>query len=310
MTGSAAPRPNGLDFVLLVALAAIWGSSFLFIKLAVATIPPLTLVAARLVLAAAGLLAFLALAGHRLPRDGAYWRGFAVLAVIGNLVPFALISWGELFIDSGLAAILMATMPLATLVLAHAFTRDDRLSAPKLAGMVVGFAGVAVLVGPDVLAGLGREAVAQLAVAGAACCYAVASVYTRRSRLVELPAAVTGAGVLLCAAVLALPISLIVERPWTVAPSAASVLALVVLALLCTSAAYLILFRLLAARGATFLSLNNYMVPVFGVVWGALFLAEAVALDALVALGLILAGIGLSQWPRRRFVLQETDPRE
>ena len=284
-----------IAYVLLFALAAIWGSSFLFIKIAVATIPPLTLVAARLVLAAAAMLAYLWATGRTLPRDPDIWRGFVVIAIAGNVVPFALIKWGEQAIDSGLTAILMAIMPLSSLALAHVFTRDERLTPARVAGMGVGFVGILILVGPDVIAGLGREALAQIAVAGAAVCYAVSNVYTRIHRLVSLPASVTGAGVLLCAAVLAVPPSLIVDRPWQLQPGTGSLAALVVLALVCTSLAYLILFRLISTTGATFVAFINYLVPVFGVLWGAVFLDETVRADAVAGLALILAGIGISR---------------
>lgn len=292
------PRP--VDYLLLVAISAIWGSSFLFIKLAVAEIPPMTLVAARLILAAAAMLLFLWSTGRRLPRGLAVWRDFSVIAVVGNIVPFYLISWGEETIDVGLTAILMATMPLASLVLAHIFTHDDRLSVTKIAGMALGFGGILMLVGPGALAGLGRDVLAQLAVAAAATCYAISNVYTRRSSINELPAAVTSAGILVSSAVLCLPFSLVMDRPWTLNPSLESLLALLVLALLCTAAAYLILYRLLSTTRVTFVALLNFQVPVFGVVFGALFLGEVLQLNALIALGLILSGIALAQFQRGR----------
>ena len=289
-----------IAYVLLLVLAAIWGSSFLFIKIAVAAIPPITLVAARLVLAAAGMAVYLWAIGGRLPRDGAIWRDFVVIAVAGNVLPFALISWGEVVIDSGLAAILMAIMPLFSLVLAHFFTRDERLTPARVAGLCVGFAGILVLVGPDVLSGLGREVLAQIAVAGGAISYAVSNVYTRVRGVVTLPASVTSTGVLICAAVMAVPFSLIIDRPWQLMPTTDSLIALVVLALVCTSLAYLILFRLITTTGATFVAFINYLVPVFGVIWGAVFLRETVQPGALAGLALILAGIGLSRFGGRR----------
>ena len=290
-----------VDYLLLLLLSAIWGSSFLFIKLAVATIPPMTLVAARLGLAALVLLLFLAATGRRLPRDWGIWRGFLVVAVIGNVVPFFLINWGEVTVDSGLAAILLAVVPLATVVLAHVFAPDERLTPLKGLGVTVGFGGIVVLVGPDALAGFGREAMSQFAIVGAACCYAVTGVFVRRSRLIDLPPAVTATGVLVTAAIVAAPLALVVDRPWDLpAPSTGSLLALGVLALLSTSAAFLILFRLLATTSATFVSLLNYLAPVFGVSWGALLLGEPLRLDALGALALILLGLVLTQARGRR----------
>jgi len=289
-----------IAYVLLFVLAAIWGASFLFIKVAVETIPPMTLVAARLVLAAAAMLVYLWATGRRLPRNAAIWRDFVVIAVAGNIVPFILITWGEVVIDSGLAAILMAIMPLSSLALAHVFTQDERMSPAKLVGMIIGFGGILVLVGPGVLAGLGREVLAQVAVASAAVCYAISNVYTRVRGVVALPASVTGAGVLFCAAVLAIPLSLIVDRPWTLVPTSESLIALVILALVCTSLAYLILFHLITTTGATFVAFINYLVPVFGVAWGAALLHETVQPGALAGLGLILAGIAISRLGPRR----------
>jgi drug/metabolite transporter (DMT)-like permease len=163
-------------------------------------------------------------------------------------------------------------------------------------GVAVGFGGIVVLVGPDALTGLGCEVVSQFAIAAAACCYAVTTIFVRRSRLIELPPAVNSAGVLAAAALVAVPLALVVDRPWELPiPGTTSLLALVVLALLCTSVAFLILFRLLATTGATFVSLLNYMAPVFGVFWGALLLGEPLHLDTLAALALILIGLGLTQ---------------
>ena len=298
-----------IAYVLLISLAAIWGASFLFIKVAVAAIPPMTLVAARLVLAAAAMLTYLWASGRRLPREGAIWRDFLAIALAGNIVPFVLISWGEVVIDSGLAAILMAIMPLSSLALAHVFTRDERLTPARVLGMIVGFTGILVLVGPDVLAGLGREVLAQIAVAGAAVCYAISNVYTRVRGVVALPASVTSSGVLLCAAVLSVPLSLIADRPWTLVPTVESLAALVILALVCTSLAYLILFRLISTTGATFVAFINYLVPVFGVVWGAVLLHEAIRPGALAGLGLILAGIAVSRYRPRRHGQGDGDSR-
>jgi drug/metabolite transporter (DMT)-like permease len=292
-----------IDYLLLLLLSAIWGSSFLFIKLAVATIPPMTLVAARLGLAALALLLFLAATGRWLPRDRGIWLRFLFVGAAGNVVPFFLINWGEVTVDSSLAAILLAANPLVTVLLAHGFTLDERLTPMKFLGVAVGFGGIVVLVGPDALAGIGREVVSQLAIVGAACCYAAITIYVRRSRLIRLPPALNAAGVMVAATAVALPLALIVDRPWELpAPSTTSLLALVVLALLCSSAAFLILYRLLATTGATFVSLLNYMAPVFGVCWGALLLGEPLDLDTLGALGLIMIGLVLIQARRRREV--------
>lgn len=303
---SARLRAAGpVDLGLLVLLGAIWGSSFLFIKLAVPTIPPLTIVAGRVGLGALLLLAAMRLRGLRLPREPAVWRRLAAIAVVGNVLPFALISWGEGRIDSALAAILMSTVPLATVLLAHLLTRDERLSPGKVAGVAIGLAGVALLIGPGALGGLGERLWGQLAVVLAACGYAMSGIVARG--LSGLSATATGAGVLSVAAAIAVPASLLVDRPWTLEPAPLGLAAVTVLGAVCTAGAYMILFRLATTIGATFLSLNNYLIPAFGVLWGALFLGEAVPPRALGALLLILGGIALTQLTQRRLAQRARD---
>ncbi len=290
--------PNmGRDLALLVLLATMWGSAFVFIKLGVATVPPFTLAAARIMLALVLMLAYLRLRRLRLPR-GRVWLVFALLGLVGNVAPFVLISWGEIIIDSALAAILMAVGPLFTVLLAHAFTGDERLTSLKLLGVLIGLSGVVVLIGADALAGLGDNVAAQLAVTAGAFGFAGANVLARR--LPEMPPAVAGAATLVAAAVLAVPLSLLVEQPWNLAPSAASLGAIAVLAVWSTALAYLVFFRLVASGGATFVSLNNYLIPLVGLAWGALALGEGIGGRQIAALGLVLLGIFVTNDQLRR----------
>lgn len=284
--------------MLLVLLAALWSSSFAAIKIGVGTIPPLTLAAGRIAVAAAVLYALIALRGQRLPRSARLWALFFLIGVTGNALPFTLIAWGEERIDSGLAAILMAVMPPATVLLTHVFTRDERLTAPKLIGVAMGFAGVVLLIGPEVLRGLGGQAGRQLAVAGGAVCYAVT--FTIARFVPPSPPAVRSAAVMICASVQIIPLALLVDQPWALSPSPGSMAALVYLGLLPTALATIIFFQLISARGATFVALNNYMIPVLGVIWGAAFLGERISLQALGALALILIGIGVTSLRPRR----------
>lgn len=284
--------------MLLILLASLWSSSFAAIKIGVGTIPPLTLAAGRIAVAAAVLYALIALRGQRLPRSARLWALFFLIGVTGNALPFTLIAWGEERIDSGLAAILMAVMPPTTVLLTHVFTRDERLTAPKLIGVAMGFAGVVLLIGPEALRGLGGEAGRQLAVAGGAVCYAVT--FTIARFVPPSPPAVRSAAVMICASVQMIPLALLVDQPWALSPSAGSVAALVYLGLLPTALATIIFFQLISARGATFVALNNYMIPVLGVIWGAAFLGERISLQALGALALILIGIGVTSLRRRR----------
>lgn len=278
-------------------MAAIWGASFFLIKVAVQDIPPLSVVAGRILLGCLALLPILLLAGQRLPGDGRIWLDFLVVAVVGNIGPFFLIAWAELEIDSALAAILMGTVPIVAVLLAHGLTDDEKLSRGKLLGVLLGLGGVVLLVGPEALRGLGRGLWSQLAIVAAGCGYALSGIYARRRGLTRLPPAVIACGVLIAASAVIVPIALLLDRPWRLAPGAEPLLALLGLGLVSTGFAYIILFRLLAAAGVTFVALNNYLVPPFGLFWGFLILGEAIPSVALAALGLILAGVALAQWP-------------
>ena len=293
-------------WALLVALAAIWGSSFLFIKLALVSVPPLTIAASRIALGALLLLAVLRAKGGRLPPPGPHWVPIALAAALGSVVPFSLIGYGERTIDSALAAMLMATVPLFTVLVAHLVTDDEKLGARKLAGVAIGFAGTVLLAGPGALAELGAAALAQAMVAGAALCYALSSIVSRRlSGLERLPVA---SAILALASAMIVPFSLVLDRPWTLAPGAVELAAIAVLGLGATATAQLILLEVIALRGASFLSLNNYLVPVFGVVWGVALLGEAPGPDALAAFGLILLGVVIAQGGARRGVRAPAGP--
>jgi len=283
-------RPPLRHVMLLLLLAVIWSSAFTTIKVAVGTIPPLTLVAARMVIAGILLYAVLRLRGLQLPPRGGQWGAFFLLGLTGNAIPFFLISWGEVGIDSGPAAILMAVMPLVTLGLAHFFTESDRMTPMKFLGMVIGFGGIVVLVGPDALTHLGEKAIFEFSVAGGAVFYAITAVLTRRLPSGGDPLQ-RGTAVTLCAAVQMVPISLMMDAPWALTPTTPSLLAALYLGVFPTAAAMVIYFYLIAERGTTFFALINYIIPCLGVVWGVMFLGEALALTALIALGIILSGV-------------------
>lgn len=275
----------------LVLLSLLWGGAFFFVEVALDALPPTTIVLARLALAAAALHAVLRLTGQRLPRGRRTWGAFLLLGVVNNALPFSLIAWGQQAISGGLASILNATAPLFTVLLAHWLTADERLARHKLAGVLFGLAGVCVLIGPGALAGLGDNVLAQLAVLGAALCYACAGIFGRRFR--DLPALVTATGMVSCSAVLMLPIALLVDRPWQLPPpTGAAVAAVVGLALLSTLLAYLIFFRLLAGAGATNTLLVTFLIPVSAILLGALFLGERPDAAQLAGMGLI--GLGLA----------------
>ena len=289
----ASTNPN-MHVVLLLILGVIWSSAFLFIKIGVMTIPPMTVAAGRIVIATIVLVLYLIIRGERLPPWGRAWGMIFFVGLFANGVPFTLVAWGEERIDSSLAAILMAIMPLTTLLLSHIFTSDERLNGPRVAGVVFGLSGVVVLVGPETLLRLGDDAWRQLAVAGGAFCYAMAAVAARR--LPPLSPASRGAAVMICACLQMLPVALWFERPWAISPSSDSVLSVIYLGLLPTALATIMLFHLLTLRGATYVALNNYLIPVFGVFLGAFFLGEEITVQALAALALILIGISIASY--------------
>ncbi|OUS18621.1 hypothetical protein A9Q97_00670 [Rhodospirillales bacterium 47_12_T64] len=295
-----ADKPRFHQYALLVLLGAIWGSSFFLIKITLETVTPVTLTAFRLFFAFLALSALMLALGKRFPTDIQTWRRYIIIAVTGNIVPFVLISWGELHIESGLAAILMSVVPLTALIVAHFWTDDEKMSLPKIAGTLVGFTGVVLLVGPEALKGLGDSVLGQLAVAIASFCYGATSVYARKTGLVKLDPIVNGSAILLCASVMAIPMAFVLEEPLVLDPTLQSIGALICLSVVSTAIAYIILYYLLGSAGANFTALNNYLVPVFGMIWGFLFLSERYETESFIALAVILFGIIITQLGKKR----------
>jgi drug/metabolite transporter (DMT)-like permease len=278
-----------IEWVLLVVLSVLWGGSFFFAKLALVAVGPLTLTTARVGLAALALLVFIGARGIELPRGRATWGALAVMGALNNAIPFSLIFSGQTRIDSALAAILNATTPLFTVLLAHFLTRDERLTTLRATGVGVGFAGAIVLIGPSALAGVGADALAQSTVLAAACSYAVAGIFGRRFR--DLAPSAAAFGMLASAFVLMVPIAVLVERPALVLPGAVPLAAILGLAFLSTALAYLIYFRILAAAGATNLLLVTFLIPVSALLLGTLVLDERLSGTAVIGMGLIFLGL-------------------
>ena len=280
------------EWLLLLGLSLLWGGSFFFSAVALRALPPFTIVTLRVGLAAACLLVVLRLAGLAMPRDRAAWQAFLGMGLLNNAIPFSLIVWSQTHIASGLAAILNATTPLATVLVAHFCTRDERLTANRLAGVVVGLVGVTVMIGPALLAGLGSDVLAQLACLAAAVSYACAGVFGRRFRRMGIAPLQTAAGQVLASTALLLPMALLVDRPWTLAmPGLPAWAAVLGLALLSTALAYVLYFRILATAGATNLLLVTFLIPVSAIVLGVLVLGERLAPTQLAGMALIAAGL-------------------
>ncbi len=274
-------------------LALIWGSSFLFIKVAVVEVSPLFLVQGRLLLALLFLYAVLRVRGLALPRGRRIWAAFAVVALFNNALPFTLISWGEQYIDSGLAAIFNGTMPLFTVIIAHFLTHDDRMNLPKVLGVLIGFGGVAVLIGVDLRGLAHANVLGELAVMGAACSYGLATTLVRR-HLREVRPEPAATGQLLMGTLWLAAIILITGQPLPAVPSAKAIGSIAALGVMGTGIAYLIYYWLIKRIRATQMSLVTYLIPITALMWGALLLGERPGLRTFLGLGLILAGVMLS----------------
>jgi drug/metabolite transporter (DMT)-like permease len=284
---------SAADWGLLVALGTIWGGSYFFAKVALAELPPLTIVLGRVGFAAMALGAVLPLLGQAMPRDRESWRAFTVMAALNNVVPMSLLVWGQSHIASGLASILNATTPFFTVIVAHFLTSDERLTYAKLAGVGLGLAGAIVIVGPDVVRGFGADVWGELACLGAPVSYAFAGIYGRRFKRMGLTPVATATGQTAAATLLVLPLVLAVDHPWSLAmPSAETWGAVLGVAVLCTAVAYILYFRILASAGATNLLLVTFLIPVSAILLGALFLGER--LSPRHFLGVALIGLALA----------------
>lgn len=286
-------RPGIREYGLLLLLALMWGSSFTFIKISVHAYSPLVVACGRLGFAALVLWIFALLRKSDMPMGRRAWISTFLVALIGNAIPFFLISYGETRVDAGLAAILMSTVPLTTVVLAHFFTDDEKLTLGKVIGVVLGTIGVIVLVGPETLSGLGGEFLFQLAILVAAVGYAISSLVARNLR--DQPRIGSTAVILTFAAAMLLPFTLILDQPWTMEWDASGALAIMYLGMFPTGIAMFLILQLIAVAGASFLVFNNYLVPAVGVVISFIVLGEVPQPNALIALAVILCGIAASQ---------------
>jgi drug/metabolite transporter (DMT)-like permease len=276
------------DWGLIATLALIWGSAFFLITVILKEVPPNTMVFMRLALAVPPMLLWLHFTGEHMPRDMTNWRQFLILGALNIALPFILFAW----LSSGLASVLNATTPLWGVIVAHYLTRDEKMTALRLGGVIIGFSGVAVMTGGDALSGSGDTALAQLACVGATLCYALASIYAKRMGNEGLSAMQIATGQVCTATVMMVPVVLLTETPWTgPMPSTGAWAAMVTLSVVSTSLAYLLYFRLIASAGATNALLIPFLIPPVAILMGALFLNETMTIGqfggiALIALGL------------------------
>jgi drug/metabolite transporter (DMT)-like permease len=288
----------GVELALLLLLATLWGGSYTFIKLGVATIPPITLIAGRTLIAGVLLLIMMVVRGVLLPGDAATWRRFLFQACLNSVIPWTLIAWAERSVDAGLATILNATSPIFTFFLALAVAGQDTPSRRKMFGVAAGMAGICLIVGVQALSGIGEQLAAQIAIVVARICYAGAAVFSRGFKGLDPMA--PAAGSLLCGAAVLVPISAVVERPWTLTPSGTSLLALLGLAVFSTAFAFVIYFRLIQTLGSVGTTAQAYLRVPIGVAFGGLLLGESLSPTAWIGLGCVVAGVAAMTIPARK----------
>ncbi len=300
-------RPGPVDYLLLVTLAIMWGSAFLLSKVAVADFPPVTITLIRQIIAVVMLLAIALVFGRGWFRPSGRDHLFMMIcALTGTVIPFSLINWGVQVIDSGLAAILMGLMPLVVLLLAHVLTKDEKLTLPKVAGVVVGLVGLVILFWPELANGFGQNLTRQIAVLGAAFAYGVNALSVKQ--LTRHPPMVLMTYITAWTLVILIPATLLLEDPFVSDPHWSSVLALIALGIVPSAIGALVMFAIIERQGASFFGQINLLVPMAGVVLGVIFLGERPGLNALVALVIIVSGVVVARLGPARLHLPSSSP--
>ena len=298
-TGMADTKTSmATDLLLLLTLATLWGASYTLIKVGVETISPVTFIAVRTLVAGLILAAALRLRGLKLPTDRQTWKLFTVQACLNSAVPFTLIAWAEQTTDAGLATILSSTTPIFAFLLTALITRHESVSAAKLFGVAAGIVGICLIVGMEALAGSGENLWAQLAIVAATICYAAAAIFGKNFK--GLDPMMPAAGSLIAGAAILIPVSLVVDRPWTLTPSTDSMLALLALAVFSTALAFVIYFRLVQTLGSVGTTAQAYLRVPIGVGIGVVFLGETLASTAWLGLACVVAGVIAMTLPARR----------
>jgi drug/metabolite transporter (DMT)-like permease len=293
-------RSNTVDWLIFLALGLMWGSSYLFIKLAVDDFGTFTLIALRLIVGAALLWVVVAVAKQPVPRERRMYGHLLVMAIVNIMIPFALITWAEQSVDSSLAAILTSPVPLFAIVLSAIFLADEPIRVNGVAGLIVGFIGVIIITSPG-LTGAGGSPIGELALLGAAFSYAVGAVYSRRN-VRGLQPMIPAVFQVSFAAVIATTISVLFEHPWTATPDGEAIFSILWLGIFGSGLAYLLVFRLFRNWGATRTTLIAYVIPPVGIALGFLVLDEPIDARIILGTALVVAGVGLvnSRFGRRR----------
>ena len=286
-------QPTRTDYIVLFALGALWGSSFGAIKIALHGVTPLTVMSVRILLAGAALLLLILVRKTPLPRGIQNWIKISWMALFGTLIPFFLVPWGQLQIDSSLAAILMAVNPLFALTLGHFFSEHESFSLRQLLAMLVGFSGILLVFGENAISSINGNIWAQLAVIGAGFCYTISGVIVSRVRGASADS--VSASIFICSSVIVFPLWMILEQPWSLHFETESLLALTYLGLVSTGMAFLMRYYIILRAGAVFLSYVAFIIPMFGILFGILFLGETISVNTMGAVVLILSGVYLGR---------------
>lgn len=291
------PARTAINLALLVLLATLWGAAYTLVKIGVETIPPLTFISGRTLIAGAILLAIMRLRGIAMPRDPAVWKRFMIQACLNSVFPFTLIAWAERHVGAGLATILGSNAPIFAFLLALLFVRHERPTVRQSFGVVAGLTGICLVVGVDALNGLGQDVLAQLALVLSAVLFGAAALFGRNFN--GLDPMVPAAGSMICGAVVLTPLALVVDHPWTLTPSAASVAALIALAVFSTALAFVIYFRLIQTLGSVGTTAQAYLRVPLGVGLGVVFLGETLSPTVWIGLVCVVAGIAAMTIPKR-----------
>ena len=286
-------QPTRNDYIVLFALGALWGSSFGAIKIALHGVTPLTVMSVRILLAGAALLLLIQVRKTPLPRGIQNWIKIGWMALFGTLIPFFLVPWGQLQIDSSLAAILMAVNPLFALTLGHFFSDHESFTLRQLLAMLVGFSGILLVFGENAISSINGNIWAQLAVIGAGFCYTISGVIVSRVRGASADS--VSASIFICSSVIVFPLWMILEQPWSLHFETESLLALTHLGLVSTGMAFLMRYYIILRAGAVFLSYVAFIIPMFGILFGILFLDETISVNTMGAVVLILSGVYLGR---------------
>ena len=295
---TALATSKAVDILLLILLSTLWGASYTFIRVGVETIPPVTLIAARTLIAGLLLIGWMSVSGVAMPRSWAIWKRLFVQAFFNSVIPFTLIAWAEQYVEAGVATILNSTAPVFVFFVTWFLTKHESVTTRKLVGVIAGLLGICLIIGFSALNGLGDQVLPQLAIVAATICYAGAAIYGRSFQ--GLSPLVPAAGSLIAGAIVLIPISLIFDRPWALQPSFNSTAALLLLSVFSTAIAFVIYFRLIQTLGSVGTTSQAYLRVPIGVAIGAIFLGESLPSTIWMGLGCVVIGVAAMTIPARK----------